>query len=114
MEDNRILTDEKADLSNEHTELALEYARVSDRNRELTAKNEELNSENSDLKQKQKKLEEEIAFYDKNIVFIPADGTNVYHRYKCEVFQASNEGFWAYNSENAKEKDYKPCSKCID
>lgn len=113
-DDNRKLTDEKADLNDEHTELALEYARVSDRNSELTAKIEELNSENSDLKQKQKKLEEEIAFYDKYIVFIPNDGTNVYHQYKCEVFQTSNKDWWAYNVEKAKVMNYKPCSKCID
>ena len=114
MHDYGTLQDEYSTLQDEYSTLQDGYDKLYDEKRKLYGENTDLRDERINLLLKQAILEEEIAFYDKHIVFIPADGTNVYHRYKCEVFQASNEGWWAYNSENAKVKDYKPCSKCID
>ena len=112
--DNEDLMHDYGTLQDEYSTLQDGYDKLYDEKRKLYGENTDLRDERINLLLKQAILEEEIAFYDKHIVFIPDDGTNVYHRYKCEVFQASNKGFWAYNSENAKDKDYKPCSKCID
>ena len=55
----------------------------------------------------------EIAFYDEHIVFVADNGTDLYHKYDCSVFQ-NCESFWAYNTEAAEGEGYKPCSRCCD
>lgn len=87
--------------------------------------NNSLKREVSDLEQQVSKLEDKVesladyrnisTFYEGNIALIIDDGTTVYHTYSCYSFQKAKsqfKNFWAYNTEAAKEKGYKPCSLC--
>lgn len=64
---------------------------------------EKLQEENSDMRA-------EIRFYDNHVVFIGDDGTRKYHNYDCPYLDLSY--FWAYNTEAAVDRGYKPCSHC--
>ena len=55
-------------------------------------------------------LENKINFFDKHIVFISDDATNIYHKYGCYRFDTTY--FWAYNTERAVQLGYSPCDKC--
>lgn len=72
----------------------------------------DLETEVNQLKNKVDSLTEEISFYDEHIVFIEDDGTNLYHHYDCYAFVGNS--FWAYNTEAAEGKGYKPCPLCCD
>ena len=52
----------------------------------------------------------QVEFYDKHVVFVSDDGTNIYHNLRCEDFDASY--FWAYNVELAEARGNTPCPKC--
>lgn len=52
----------------------------------------------------------QVEFYDKHVVFVSDDGTNIYHNLRCEDFDASY--FWAYNVELAEARGKTPCPKC--
>lgn len=52
----------------------------------------------------------QVEFYDKHVVFVSDDGTNVYHNLRCEDFDTSY--FWAFNVELAETRGYDPCPKC--
>lgn len=93
----------------------------------LQKSNTDLKEEIAELERKISDLEEEnkqyydywvdsfneIAFYDEHIVFVADNGTNLYHKYDCSIFQNS-ESFWAYNTEAAEYEGYRPCSNCCD
>lgn len=64
------------------------------------------------LKQENRDMRKEIWFYDNHVVFIGDDGTKKYHKYGCDDLDLSY--FWAYNTEAANDKGYKPCSKCCN
>lgn len=64
------------------------------------------------LREKNNLMNNEIAFYDRHVVFIADDGTRKYHNYSCEYLDLSY--FWAYNVEAARDRGYKPCSHCCD
>ena len=66
----------------------------------------------NDLKNEIDGLENDLYFYDKYVVFVSDDGTNIYHKVDCYKFDSSY--FWAYNVEAAKGKGYRPCSWCCD
>ena len=70
---------------------------------DLRKKIEELEDRNSDLIL-------EIIFYDQHVVFVGDDGTRKYHKYDCPYLDLSY--FWAYNTEAAVDRGYKPCSHC--
>lgn len=72
---------------------------------DLRKKIEELEDRNSDLIL-------EIIFYDQHVVFVGDDGTRKYHKYDCPYLDLSY--FWAYNTEAAVDRGYKPCSHCCD
>jgi hypothetical protein len=55
-------------------------------------------------------LENDLYFYNKHVVFVSDDGTNIYHKVDCYKFDSSY--FWAYNTEKAVQLGYKPCSWC--
>lgn len=55
----------------------------------------------------------EIRFYDNHIVFIGDNGSNKYHKYDCSYLDMS-DGFYAYNTENAKYQGYEPCPHCCN
>ena len=64
------------------------------------------------LREKNNLMSYEIAFYDRHVVFVADDGTKKYHNYSCEYLDLSY--FWAYNTEAAEDRGYKPCSHCCD
>ena len=57
-------------------------------------------------------LENDLYFYDKYVVFVSDDGTNLYHKVDCYKFDSSS--FWAFNIDAAKDKGYRACSWCCD
>ena len=57
-------------------------------------------------------LENDLYFYDRHVVFVSDDGTNLYHKVDCYKFDSSY--FWAYNTEKAVQLGYRPCSWCCD
>ena len=68
----------------------------------------------ADLKSAEAELSEcydDIAFYNKNVVFVEDNGTGLYHNYCCIDFVG--EAFSVYNVEAVNSTEYKPCSKCI-
>lgn len=73
----------------------------------------ELNAQKNEIQRKLSEYADEIAFYDKYIVFVADDGTKLYHNYDCKKFQLC-DSFWVYGFEEAESKGYKPCSLCID
>ncbi len=54
-----------------------------------------------------------VYFYEEYVVIVPDDGTNRYHVYGCDRLDKS-DSFWAFNTEAAKVKGYKPCPYCCD
>lgn len=50
------------------------------------------------------------SFFDKYVVFVSDDGTNLYHKYGCNDFNTSS--FWTYNKAAAIDKGYKQCPEC--
>ena len=57
-------------------------------------------------------LENDLYFYDRYVVFVPDDGTNIYHKADCYKFDSYY--FWAYNVDAAKYKGFSPCNWCCD
>ena len=55
-------------------------------------------------------LENELNFYERYVVVVSDDGTNLYHKYGCADFDDSY--FWAYNVEAAEGRGYVPHKKC--
>ena len=55
---------------------------------------------------------EQIAFFDKYVVFVEDDGTNWYHKYGCYRF--TGDGFWVYSIKSASYQGYEPCPYCCD
>lgn len=51
-----------------------------------------------------------LQFYEKHVVVVSDDGTNLYHKYGCEDFDDSS--FWAYNVEKAEQLGYIPHKGC--
>ncbi len=66
----------------------------------------------NNLKKEVAGLESDLYFYDKYVVFVSNDGTNLYHKVDCYKFDSSH--FWAYNVNAAENKGYSPCSWCCD
>lgn len=79
---------------------------------ELKADIADLKAEKSELQSQVRDYASEIEFYDKFVVFVEDDGTNLYHNYDCYKFKA--EGFWAFNINTAIDEGYTPCSLCCD
>lgn len=65
---------------------------------------------NSALQSAVDQYKDQIDFFDRCVVFIEDDGTNLYHKYECDQFKGNS--FWALNVEAAKGRGYSPCSKC--
>lgn len=56
------------------------------------------------------KAKSKLYFYERHVVFVSDDGTNLYHKCDCEDFDDSS--FWAFNTEQAKSKGYVAHKKC--
>ncbi len=56
-------------------------------------------------------LENDLNFYNKYVVFVSDDGTNLYHKLNCDRFDSSS--FWAYNIDAAKSQGYIRCVRCF-
>jgi TolA-binding protein len=65
------------------------------------------------LREKNNLMSSKIAFYDWAVVVVPNNGSKKYHKHGCSYLDLS-DGFWAYNSEAAESRGYKPCSHCCD
>ena len=63
-----------------------------------------------DLEYDLRNLQYKTNFLDNNIAIVPDDGTRLYHKYGCEKLNLSY--FWAYNTEAAIDKGYRPCPYC--
>lgn len=71
----------------------------------------------SDYGKSYKELQKEIIHLEivlDKIAYVPDDGTRTYHKHDCEVFIASGSRYWAYNTESAQAKGYKPCASCCN
>lgn len=66
----------------------------------------------SELRWENLSMTEKISFFEKHVVFVSNDGTVLYHKYGCSDFDRSH--FWAYNTEAAKNRGYKPCPECCE
>lgn len=71
---------------------------------------EKLKDEVSDLEREKIKQGWSLDFYEEHVVIVGDDGTNKYHKYGCDDLDTSY--FWAYNTEAARQKGYRACSKC--
>lgn len=56
-------------------------------------------------------MADQLNFYDYHAAIVPNDGTRMYHKYSCTVYNKSN-GFWIYNTEAAQGHGYYPCPYC--
>lgn len=63
----------------------------------------------SDQRSRNWELEKEVGFYQEHIALVNEDD-KYYHKQSCDYFDASS--FWAYNTEQAKNKGYSACPKC--
>lgn len=94
-------------LNWEIKQVTAEYEELlSTRNKTISQYSSQVWSLKSDIS----RLEREIEFYDEHIVFVPNDGTNLYHNYDCWKWRGSS--FWAYNIDAAKSRGYSACSYC--
>ena len=50
-------------------------------------------------------------FLDDHIAFVVSNNTDVYHTYDCQ-HRKNAKSFWAYNTEAAEYKGYRPCKVC--
>ena len=57
---------------------------------------------------------DKLAFFDEYVVFVADNGTGLYHKYDCGIYQDWMGKFWAFNTEYAEWTGYSPCSKCYD
>lgn len=105
-------------MKNEYNALAIsrqEYKdALTEANSEIIEKNKEIGGymiSTDDLKNEIDDLERELHFYDRAIVFVADDGTNRYHNLNCKYLDLSY-GYWAFNVEYAKGREYLPCKHC--
>ena len=70
------------------------------------------NQEKERLADEISELESEISFYDRYVVFVNDDGTQMYHKYDCMIFQGSDTSFWAYNIDAAISEGFHACFYC--
>jgi hypothetical protein len=82
------------------------------KNNDLENEIDDLENEIDDLENEIDGLENDLYFYDKHVVFVLNDGTNIYHKVDCYKF--GSYSFWAFNVEAAKGRGYRPCSWCCD
>lgn len=62
------------------------------------------------LEEENYELIEKAEFMDDHIVFVSDDGNSLYHKFDCSRMDFSR--FWAYNTEAAISKGYRPCGRC--
>ena len=89
---------------------------LAEENQFLTSENSilqrDLAAETSDKLNLQKSLansSEKADFYERYVVLIADDETNLYHNYDCPRFQTC-EYFWIYTLEEARDSGFEPCS----
>ena len=100
------------EMKNTISNLENSNAALASANKKLSDNILELKEENTNLQSKILRYTDEIEFYDECVVFIEDDGTKYYHNYDCRKF--IGESFWAYNTEAAQSKGYKPCPDCCN
>ena len=52
-----------------------------------------------------------VELIDSDVVFIEDDGTQLYHKYRCDKFL--EEAFYVHNVQYAEYLEYKPCPDCF-
>ena len=94
-----------------------EYEDLTHDNAFLKSKIAEQRDEIVELKNRIQELEgteaasyQKLKFFEDNVVFILDDGTNLYHKYECELFVDGR--YWAHNVEYAEYQGYVPCPLC--
>lgn len=73
----------------------------------------DLEYEISELEYEKRKNRDKLNFYNRSVVIVGDDGTDVYHKYGCSRLDISN-GCWIMNPEAADYSDYTRCSLCND
>lgn len=53
-----------------------------------------------------------LKFYEENVVIIPTNGSNLYHKYGCEDLDTPS--LIIYTITQARQLNYAPCKKCYD
>lgn len=103
---------EIAKLNTRISELEDEAALLERANESYSNTVSNLRKNNTEMEDRISTLESEIRFYDNHVVFIGDDGTRKYHNYDCPYLDLTY--FWAYNTEAAVDRGYKPCSHCCN
>lgn len=80
-------------------------------NSTLRSEKDQLNTTNTTLNSTISKYKKEIDFYNKYVVLVADDGTDLYHHYNCYYFQAC-DSFWIYYVKEAEDKGFSPCPDC--
>lgn len=65
-----------------------------------------------ELKRKNLLYEAQISFMNNHVAICPLDGSGLYHKYNCEYLDTSS--FMIYNTEQAPNEGYSPCSHCYE
>lgn len=95
-----------------YTTLQADYKQEQNIRKRLASEKADLNSKNHELFLENIKYKSQVEFMDEYIAICPADGTKKYHVYSCDKYD-KNCGFYAYNTAQAEDLGYKPCS-CVN
>lgn len=107
------INDLDATISNQNTTIAEMESTITAKERRI----KEIEARLSDYGKSYTELQEEKIHLEivlDKIAYVPDDGTRIYHKHDCEVFIASGSSYWAYNTESAQAKGYKPCASCCN
>lgn len=109
-DDYYTLTDDYNALSSKYDTLTGDYDELSGQYDELSAAYEEMSDYANGLYEEYSGLYDEAIFYRQHAV-VCSEMNKYYHTYECEDWD--RDGFWIYNVEAAKGKDFTPCPKCM-
>ncbi len=73
---------------------------------------DQLNNKYAQILDKYAQIKDEYDFYNVYACIVPDDGSNLYHKHGCSQLDTTN-GFWIYNINSAKGKDFTPCPVCF-
>lgn len=95
---------------NKYNNLQNEVENLKTRNTELTSESKEIKDKNMELIKQNLDYISQIDFMNRYVAICPIDGSGLYHLYGCEKMSTSH--FYIYNTEQAIERGYTPCS-CV-
>lgn len=97
------------DFYNDYQEKIASYEeQIDNLHSTISSKTQELNK----YKNKVTEFNKQIQFMDEHVAICPNDGSGLYHKYGCEHLDISS--FMIYNSKQAPNEGYSPCSYCSD